>query len=66
MQRQLRYVEACYDVAVFGHTHKPRVQRDQAGRLLINLGETDGWSFGRPTVALLEMAASNFTVVELK
>ncbi|MCA9076960.1 MAG: metallophosphoesterase family protein [Planctomycetaceae bacterium] len=41
-------------MADFGHTHRPRIHRDEDGHLFINLGETGGWSFGRPTVALLE------------
>lgn len=56
MRRQLRGLDADYDIAVFGHTHKPRIERDAVGRLLINPGETSGWSFGRPTIAILDTA----------
>ncbi len=66
MERQLRNVDQYYDVAVFGHTHKPRVRRGEAGQLLINPGETGGWSFGRPTVALLDTETSNVDIVDLK
>ena len=55
MKRQLRGVDD-YDVAIFGHTHKPRIERDEAGRLLINPGETSGWTFGRPTIAMYDTA----------
>ncbi|MFC2157301.1 metallophosphoesterase family protein, partial [Acidobacteriota bacterium] len=41
------------DVLVFGHTHKPEVDR-QGQTLIINPGETGGWINGRPTVALLD------------
>ena len=42
------------DVIVFAHTHRAAISRDSEGRLLINPGETSGWSFGRPSLALLE------------
>jgi putative phosphoesterase len=65
MKQQLRGLDADYDVAVFGHTHKPRIARDNAGRLLINPGETSGWSFGRPTIAILETTTRQASVLEL-
>ena len=54
MKRQLRGQPDDWDVAVFGHTHKPRIQRDELNRLLLNPGEASGWTFGRPTIALLD------------
>lgn len=54
MKRQLRSLDADYDVAIFGHTHKPRIERDDSGRLLINPGETSGWTFGRSTIAMYD------------
>jgi putative phosphoesterase len=66
MKRQLRGIDADYDIAVVAHTHKPRIERDVAGRLLINPGETGGWSFGRPTIVLLDTATRGTEVVELK
>lgn len=65
MQRQLRGQPDDWDVAVFGHTHKPRIQTDEAGRLLINPGETSGWTFGRPTIAMLETSTKIVEVVDL-
>lgn len=65
MQRQLRGQADDWDVAVFGHTHKPRVQRDDLGRLLINPGETSGWTFGRPTIVLLETSTLQVEIVSL-
>jgi hypothetical protein len=62
MERQLRGVAEPFDVAVCGHTHKPRVARDDTGCLWINPGETGGWTFGRPTVVLFDTSSS---VVEL-
>ncbi|MBW3600822.1 MAG: metallophosphoesterase [Planctomycetes bacterium] len=54
MERQIRGVEDDFDVLIYGHTHKPVVKRDEAGRLYLNPGETSGWTFGNPTIALLE------------
>jgi uncharacterized protein len=65
MKRQLRGLDTEYDVAVFGHSHKPRIERDERGRLQINPGETSGWSFGRPTIVLLETATQIASVIDL-
>jgi putative phosphoesterase len=63
MQRQLRGQTDDWDVAVFGHTHKPRIVRDELGRLLINPGETSGWTFGRPTIAILDSTSRKAEIV---
>ncbi len=42
------------EVIVFGHTHRASIRHDGDGRLLVNPGETGGWTYGRPTVAILE------------
>ena len=65
MKRQLRGLDDEFDIAVFGHTHKPRIEHDNRGRLLINPGETSGWSFGRPTIVLLETATRQTTIIDL-
>lgn len=65
MERQLRGFEPDYDIAVFAHTHKPRIITDDRGRLLINPGETSGWSFGRPTIVLLETSDRTATIIDL-
>jgi putative phosphoesterase len=54
MERQARDARDDFDVFICGHTHKPTVRRDDAGRLFLNPGETSGWTFRRPTIALLE------------
>lgn len=64
MKRQLRGLDD-YDVAIFGHTHKPLIERDDAGRLLINPGETSGWTFGRPTIALFDTATRQTELLDL-
>jgi uncharacterized protein len=66
MKRQLRGLDTEYDVAVFGHTHKPRIERDERGRLQINPGETSGWSFGRPTIVLLDTTTQVASVIDLR
>lgn len=42
------------DVIVYAHTHRPAIHWDAQGRLFINPGETSGWTYRQPTVALLE------------
>lgn len=65
MERQLRGAHDEWDIAVFGHTHKPRIKRDALGRLLINPGETSGWTFGRPTIALIETTSRDVQIIDL-
>ena len=53
-----------YDVVIFGHTHKPEVER--AGRtLLVNPGEAGGWISGLKTVALLDPNARSADILSL-
>lgn len=66
MERQLRGQPDDWDIAIFGHTHKPRIKRDEAGRLLINPGETSGWTFGNATIVLLETETREAEIVSLK
>jgi putative phosphoesterase len=65
MQRQLRGQADDWDIAVFGHTHKPRLMEDERGRLLINPGETSGWTFGRPTIVLLDTGTRKARIIDL-
>ena len=48
-----------------GHTHKPSVKRDEAERLWINPGESSGWTYGNPTVALWETTTGEVDIVPL-
>ena len=66
MQRQLRGAEGDFDVAVYAHTHRASIRRDERGRLHVNPGETSGWTYGRPTVALLQTRTMRAEIVELK
>jgi putative phosphoesterase len=65
MKRQLRGISDDYDIAVYGHSHKPRVAHDERGRLWLNPGETSGWSFGRPTIMRLDSATRKAEILEL-
>lgn len=53
-------------IVVYAHTHKPEVRRDPYGRLLVNPGETSGWSYGMPTVAIIETNPLWAEIVSLK
>lgn len=55
-----------FDVAVYAHTHRPRIHRDRFGRLHVNPGETSGWTFGRPTVAMLETDDLQAKLIDLR
>ena len=65
MDRSLQGLDGEFDVAIYAHTHKPSITRDDQGRLFINPGETSGWSFGRPSVALLETTTLEARIVQL-
>ncbi len=65
MDRSLRDIGGEFDVAIFAHTHKPSITRDEFGRLFINPGETSGWSYGRPSVALLATTTMEAQIVWL-
>jgi len=65
MERQLSGYAEEFDVAVFGHTHKPLVKRDDRGRLLINAGEASGWTYGTPTVAILETVTQQVEILPI-
>ncbi len=53
------------DVVIFGHTHRASIRRDRAGRLLVNPGEVGGWTYGRPSVAILETRTLEATQIWL-
>ena len=66
MKRQLRGLpDDDFDIQIVGHTHNPRIEREENGRLLINPGETSGWSFGRPTIAVLETTTREVRLIDL-
>ncbi len=65
MDRTLRELDGEFDVAIYAHTHKPSITHDAHGRLFINPGETSGWSYGHPSVALLDTTTLQARIVEL-
>ena len=42
------------DVIISAHSHKPAIDKDAKGRLFINPGETSGWTYRKPMIALLD------------
>ena len=42
-----------YDIVIYGHTHEIDVRRESS--LLLNPGETGGWTTGRSTAAIVEL-----------
>ena len=53
------------DIVIFAHTHRPSVQRDDHGRLWVNPGETSGWTYGDPTVIILETSPRHVDLIHL-
>ena len=41
------------DVIIHAHSHRAGIERDSAGRLLVNPGETSGWTYRKPSIAVL-------------
>lgn len=54
MLRHLRGLGDNADLILFSHTHRAEIRRDSRGRLFVNPGETSGWSFRKPSIALVE------------
>lgn len=52
-----------YDIVVYGHTHKIEVSKEKA--LLLNPGETGGWTTGKATVAIVEIETRDAKIYEL-
>lgn len=65
LQSQLSGVTDDFDLAVYGHTHRPSVHLDESGRLYINPGETSGWTFNQPTIALLETDSMEVSILDI-
>ncbi|MYK18171.1 hypothetical protein F4055_08395 [Candidatus Poribacteria bacterium] len=52
-----------YDIVIYGHTHQIDIQKGQS--LLLNPGETGGWTTGKATVAVVDLATLEATIHEL-
>ena len=53
------------DIIIYAHTHKPRAEQDRWGRLFLNPGETSGWTYRKPTVAILETTTKQVDFIRL-
>jgi uncharacterized protein len=62
---QLRGMTEGAHVVVSGHTHKPSIRTDERGVLFINPGETSGWTYRKPTIAILETHPLSARIVAL-
>lgn len=66
MLRQLRgFHDDDFHIAVYAHTHRPKIEYDSLGRLYVNPGETGGWKFHQPTIALVETRDRSARIVPL-
>lgn len=52
-----------YDIVVYGHTHKIDIRKEKS--LLLNPGETGGWTTGKSTVAVVDLERIEATIHEL-
>jgi len=62
---QLRGLTEGCDVVISAHTHRACIRRDEQGRLFINPGETGGWAFRKPSIAILETKSLEARVIPL-
>jgi len=62
---QLRGMTEGAHVVVSGHTHKPTIRTDERGVLFINPGETSGWTYRKPTIAILDTQPLSACIVAL-
>lgn len=53
------------DVIVCSHTHSPGIRKDDQGRLFINPGEASGWTYRKPSVAILETDNMEAEIIQL-
>lgn len=54
-----------FQVVISAHTHRPKIARDEEGRLYLNPGETSGWTFRKPSIAILETRPLHAEIVPL-
>ncbi len=62
---QLRGLIDGADVIISAHTHRPSIVRDEAGRLFVCPGETGGWTYRKPSIAVMETSPLRAEVVHL-
>jgi putative phosphoesterase len=54
------------DVIIYAHTHRHSIQRDASGRLWINPGEASGWTYGDPTLVILNTEGWQAELIHLR
>lgn len=64
LTHRLYSTETKFDYMVYGHTHKPHIQKTPSG-MFINPGETSGRRYGRSTVAILETETNHAEIFDL-
>lgn len=52
-----------YNIVVYGHTHKIDIQKEQS--LLLNPGETGGWTTGKATIAVVDLDTLDVKIHDL-
>lgn len=61
----VRGVEDEFHVIITAHSHRQRIFTDDNERLRINPGETSGWTFRQPTIAILETNPLEAEIINL-
>ena len=54
-----------FDLIIYGHDHKAKIQRLKDGTLVINPGECGGWLYGKRTVAIYDSESDAVRIYEL-
>lgn len=53
------------DVVIYAHSHRPSIRHAPGRPLLINPGEASGWTYGQPSIAMLDTATLQAEIVWL-
>lgn len=53
-----------FDLVVYGHTHEAML-RKFGSSLLLNPGETGGWLYGKPSVAIVDLASMEGEIIPI-
>ncbi len=53
------------DLVVYAHTHRPNISQVEGGPLLVNPGETSGWTYRQPSIAVVETSPLSAQIVRL-
>ena len=62
----LRRAPGDCDVVIYAHTHRPSIQLDSRGRLLINPGEASGWTYRQASIACLDTSTMSAEIIYLE